>query len=56
MPVYSETFMPATAYGWSALEAVSDDRWRFIRAPRPELYDFVADPAEARNLVDTRAA
>jgi arylsulfatase A-like enzyme/cytochrome c-type biogenesis protein CcmH/NrfG len=52
-PVYSESFLPATAYGWGALAAVSDDRWRFIRAPRPELYDFVADPAEARNLVDS---
>jgi arylsulfatase A-like enzyme/Tfp pilus assembly protein PilF len=49
-PTYSESWMPATAYGWSPLHAVSDDRWRFIRAPRPELYDFVADPAEVRNL------
>jgi arylsulfatase A-like enzyme/Flp pilus assembly protein TadD len=49
-PVYSETQLPATAYGWSALRAYSDDRFRFIDAPRVELYDFVADPAEARNL------
>ena len=48
--VYSETWLPATAYGWSPLQAVSDDRWRFIRAPRPELYDLAADPSEARNL------
>jgi choline-sulfatase len=55
-PVHSETWLPATAYGWSPLDAVSDDRWRFIRAPRPELYDFVADPAEKDNLVDKRPA
>lgn len=54
-PVYSETFMPASAYGWSALAAMTDDRWRFIRAPRPELYDFVSDPAETRNLLDTQS-
>jgi len=52
--VHSETWMPATAYGWSPLEAVSDERWRFIKAPRPELYDFVADPSETDNLVDKR--
>jgi tetratricopeptide (TPR) repeat protein len=34
---------------------VSDERLRFVAAPRPELYDFVADPAEARNLVAERA-
>ena len=53
-PVYSETFLPATAYGWSAVKAVSDDRWRFILAPRPELYDLVADPLEQHNLVTER--
>jgi choline-sulfatase len=53
-PIYSETFLPATAYGWSPLKAVSDDRWRFIQAPRPELYDLRADPGEAKNLADLR--
>ncbi|MEE8525360.1 MAG: sulfatase-like hydrolase/transferase [Thermoanaerobaculia bacterium] len=52
--VYSETRMPATTYGWSSLAAVSDDRWRLIVAPRPELYDFVADPGETRNLLTER--
>ncbi len=50
-PVYSATWMPASAYGWARLAAVSDQRWRLVRAPRPELYDFVADPAETKNLV-----
>ncbi len=49
--VYSETYLPATAYGWSPLTALSDARWRLIAAPRPELYDFVADPAERRNRI-----
>jgi choline-sulfatase len=52
--IYSETWLPATAYGWSALRAMSDERWRYVAAPRPELYDYVADPAEARNLVTER--
>ena len=49
-PVYSETDMPASAYGWSPLAAATDARFRFIAAPRPELYDLQADPAESRNL------
>jgi arylsulfatase A-like enzyme/Tfp pilus assembly protein PilF len=47
--VYSETLLPATAYGWSALQAVSDERWRLIVAPRPELYDLLADAAEVHD-------
>ncbi|MEM9555135.1 MAG: sulfatase-like hydrolase/transferase [Acidobacteriota bacterium] len=50
--IYSETLLPATAYGWSALRALTLDRWRLIDAPRPELYDVIADPAEAKNRVD----
>jgi choline-sulfatase len=49
-PAYSETFLPSTAYDWSPLRALTEDRWRFIEAPQPELYDTRADPAEGRNL------
>ncbi len=48
--VYSETDMPASAYGWSSLAAATDTRFRLVLAPRPELYDWRADPAESRNL------
>ncbi len=49
--VYSEARMPASVYGWAALEAVTDGRWRLIAAPRPELYDVAADPEEEHNLL-----
>lgn len=52
--IYSETWLPATAYGWSPLVAVSRDRWRYVQAPRAELFDFVADPREARDLTAER--
>jgi tetratricopeptide (TPR) repeat protein len=52
--VYSETWLPATAYGWSPLQSVDSGPLRLIRAPRPELYDRDADPAEARNLFASR--
>jgi len=51
-PVYSETWLPATAYGWSRMLAVSVGRWRYVQAPRAELFDFVADPSESRNLLE----
>jgi hypothetical protein len=43
-------------FGWSALRSARDARFKFIDAPRPELYDTDADPAERRNLVDVRPA
>jgi arylsulfatase A-like enzyme/tetratricopeptide (TPR) repeat protein len=52
--VYSETWMPATAYGWSPLKAASDGRLRLILAPKPELYDLSADPGETDNLFSQR--
>jgi arylsulfatase A-like enzyme/Flp pilus assembly protein TadD len=52
--VYSETWLPATAYGWSPLRAASDSRLRFVLAPRPELYDFVSDPGETKNIMKER--
>ncbi|HEX4440282.1 MAG TPA: sulfatase-like hydrolase/transferase [Thermoanaerobaculia bacterium] len=52
--VYSETWLPATAYGWSPLQSVDSGPLRLIRAPRSELYDREADPSEARNLFSSR--
>jgi choline-sulfatase len=52
--VYSESRLPASAYGWSPLAAATDERYRFISAPRPELYDLSKDPAEAHNLFASR--
>ncbi len=56
LPVYSEARMPASAYGWAALEAITDGPWRLIAAPRPELYNVADDPAEERNLLTERRA
>ncbi len=50
---YSESRMPASAYGWSPLTALTDQRYRLVRAPRPELYDVTADAGETTNLVDS---
>jgi arylsulfatase A-like enzyme/Tfp pilus assembly protein PilF len=47
---YSETRLPEDQLGWSMLAGVRDDRWAYVRAPRPELYDLSADRGETRNL------
>ncbi len=55
-PVYSETFLPRYHFGWSELLSATDDRYRYIRAPRPELYDLKADPGEKTDRVADLAA
>ena len=53
---FSESWYPRFHYGWSELRAVRDGRYKFILAPRRELYDVVADPGELNNLAPTEAA
>jgi len=54
-PIYSESLYGRYHFGWSELTALTDSRYRFIHAPRDELYDLSADPAERRNVIDDRA-
>jgi choline-sulfatase len=53
-PVYSETFYPRYHFGWSELQSVTDRRFRFIKAPRSELYDLEDDAGEKRNVAEER--
>jgi arylsulfatase A-like enzyme/tetratricopeptide (TPR) repeat protein len=50
LPQYSESMLSELGFGMAPLFAVRKDRFKFIRAPKPELYDLVADPGELRNL------
>jgi tetratricopeptide (TPR) repeat protein len=54
-PIYSETFAPLLDFGWSPLRAVRSGSWKYIAAPKPELYDLSADPGETHNLMATEA-
>lgn len=47
---YLETLYPRTYMGWSELRAVRTNQWKFILAPRPELYNLKEDPSEAANV------
>lgn len=52
--IYSETLYPRLQLGWSDLAALTDDRWSYIEAPRPELYDLAVDPGEKNDLASGR--
>ena len=53
--VYSEAMYSRYHFGWSELTALTDDRFRYIKAPREELYDLQRDPRERTNLADERS-
>jgi len=53
---YSETYFPLFYMNWSPLRSIQDDRWKFIDAPAPELYDVTSDPAERTNLAGREPA
>ncbi len=47
---YAETLMTRLEFGWSELRMVRDGRYKYISAPRPELYDLRSDRGETRDL------
>ena len=49
--LYAESFAPLLDFGWASLRAVRDGRWKYIAAPKPELYDTERDHAESANRV-----
>ena len=48
--------MYARRFGWNPLRAVVDGRFKYIDAPRPELYNLDADPFEEHDLSSERPA
>jgi choline-sulfatase len=48
---YSESMSPPMQYGWSALYSLRTRAYKYIDAPKPELYDLKADPDEEENLI-----
>jgi arylsulfatase A-like enzyme/Flp pilus assembly protein TadD len=46
--VFGETEYPLR-FGWAPLRSVRTEGFKFIEAPKPELYDLRADPGESRN-------
>jgi arylsulfatase A-like enzyme/Flp pilus assembly protein TadD len=53
---YAETLVPLLHFGWSDLRVLREGRWKYIQAPRPELYDLRNDPGEQHDLAAAEPA
>jgi arylsulfatase A-like enzyme/Tfp pilus assembly protein PilF len=56
LAAYSEAIYPRFHFGWSDLRALTSGRYKFVAAPRPELYDLQQDPTESHNVYTERQA
>lgn len=52
---YLEAMLGYEDYGWSPVYGLVRLPWKYVEAPRPELYNIEEDPGELRNLVDREA-
>jgi arylsulfatase A-like enzyme/Flp pilus assembly protein TadD len=52
--IYSEALYSRYHFGWSELYALTDARYRLIRAPRDELFDLQRDPNESASIAAER--
>ena len=52
---YGETLYPKINMGWAELRSMRTARWKYIRAPKSELYDLQKDPAGTQEC-DPRAS
>jgi choline-sulfatase len=50
VPAYAESMAPSIQFGWSPLRVLRTTRYKYIDAPRPELFDLAADGGETLNL------
>jgi choline-sulfatase len=46
--LYAESFAPLLDFGWSPLRSVRREGWKYIAAPRPELFEVASDPNETK--------
>ena len=48
---YAESLIPKIDMGWAELRGMRTSKWKYIRAPRSELYDLENDPQEMANVI-----
>lgn len=49
---FAESRFSMLHFGWASLRAVRRGDWKYIEAPRPELFDLAHDPHEQRNVAE----
>lgn len=52
---YAESLAGELDHGWAPIHAIRSNRFHYIRAPRPELFDLASDPRQRRNLLPSQA-
>jgi arylsulfatase A-like enzyme/Tfp pilus assembly protein PilF len=52
--VHSESRYAHNHFGCSPLRSLRLGNYKYIQAPKPELYDLASDPGETRNLYDAK--
>ncbi|MGB2712787.1 MAG: sulfatase-like hydrolase/transferase [Vicinamibacterales bacterium] len=54
--LYAESFAPLLDFGWSALRSVRAEGWKYIDAPRSELYAVAEDASERTDRASSDTA
>jgi choline-sulfatase len=54
--VYGESVYARDSFHWAALRSLRMGRWKYIQAPRAELFDLEKDPREQANVVRSNSA
>jgi len=55
-PVFSESVYTRDEFGWAPLRTLRLGNFKFIEAPRAEMYDLAKDPRELTNIIRANAA
>ena len=50
-----EATLPKFTHGWALIDGLRNEDWKYIQAPKEELYHLKTDPYEVKNLVDQSA-
>ena len=54
LEAFSESYYPRSSFGWSPLRSLRTQKYKYILAPQPELYDLEDDPDESANIASKR--
>jgi choline-sulfatase len=55
-PIYAESLHAHDSFGWAPLRSVRESDYKYIQAPKPELYNLRSDPGEKINILDKNPA
>lgn len=55
-PIYAESLHAHDSFGWAPLRSVRENDYKYIEAPKPELYNLRSDPGEKINILDKNPA